>query len=67
MRIDSFYPVLMCEGVSELSVFYQEHFGFACSFETEWYVSLMSAEEGGRPFELAILSPTRQRRSDGYR
>lgn len=35
MRVTSFYPVLMSVRVAELSAFYQEHFGFACTFETE--------------------------------
>ena len=54
MKIESFYPVLMSERVAELSAFYQDHFGFTLSFETDWYVRMRSDPA----FELAILDPS---------
>ena len=62
MKIESFYPVLMSERVAELSAFYQDHFGFTLSFETDWYVSMRSDPA----FELAILDPSHETVPAGF-
>ena len=55
MRINSFYPVIMTNDLTGSKSFYTRHFGFAVTFETDWYVSLKSSQEP--PFELALLTP----------
>jgi uncharacterized glyoxalase superfamily protein PhnB len=62
MKVESFYPVLMSANVAELSAFYQERLGFACTFETSWYVSLRN--ESG--FELAVLNPEHETVPHGF-
>jgi len=54
MKLKSFYPVIMTPDVARSKTFYTEHFGFEVTFETDWYVSLKSAQEP--PFELALLN-----------
>jgi len=56
VHVSSFYPVLCVENVAASARFYQEHFGFVPTFESDWYVSLR--QPGGKEYELAILDPS---------
>jgi len=53
MKVTQYYPVLMVADVSEVSSFYQTHFGFQSLFESDWYVHLQSVENEN--VNLAIL------------
>lgn len=53
MQVNSFYPVLMTNQVQATRDFYVNHFGFQVVFESDWYVSLKSAD--GR-YELAFVA-----------
>ena len=53
MRCTQYYPVLMVTNVAECAKFYQEHFGFAPSFESDWYIHLQSREAPN--INLALL------------
>ncbi|NYT84365.1 VOC family protein [Pollutimonas harenae] len=53
MKLTQYYPVLMVADVSEVSSFYQAHFGFRPLFESDWYVHLQSVEDEN--VNLAIL------------
>ncbi|NYT60033.1 VOC family protein [Alcaligenaceae bacterium] len=53
MKVTQYYPVLMVADVSEVSSFYQTHFGFQSLFESNWYVHLQSVENEN--VNLAIL------------
>ncbi len=53
MQVNSVYPVLMTNQVAATRDFYVQHFGFQITFESDWYVSLKSAD--GR-FELAFVA-----------
>jgi catechol 2,3-dioxygenase-like lactoylglutathione lyase family enzyme len=53
MQVNSFYPVLMTSKIQETRDFYVNHFGFQVVFESDWYVSLKSAD--GR-YELAFVA-----------
>lgn len=55
MQLTSFYPVLCAENVAATADFYRQHFGFATTFVSDWYVSLR--QEGAAGYELAILDP----------
>jgi len=52
MKLNSFYPVIMTDKVSETSLFYQKNFHFSAVFEADWYVSLKKEDTA---YELAIL------------
>ncbi len=52
MKISSFYPVICTDKVEASKQFYTTNFPFEISFETDWYVSLVSADN---KFELAIV------------
>lgn len=58
MKISQYYPVLMTNTPAKLSAFYQEHFGFAVRFESDWYVHLQSPENPG--VNLALLDGQHQ-------
>ena len=53
MQLNSFYPVLMTRHVAESRDFYVQHFGFSTTFDSDWYVSLRSADAR---FELAFIA-----------
>lgn len=53
MKCTQYYPVIMTDNVSETATFYRAHFGFAPSFESDWYVHLQSEEDP--KVNLAIL------------
>lgn len=64
MQINSFYPVLMSVQVRASRDFYVQHFGFQVTFDSDWYVSLRTAD--GR-FELAILQHDHETIVEPYR
>jgi len=53
MKCTQYYPVIMTDNVSETAAFYRSHFGFAPSFESDWYVHLQSEEDP--KVNLAVL------------
>lgn len=53
MKCTQYYPVIMTGNVSETAAFYRRHFGFAPSFESDWYMHLQSEEDP--KVNLAIL------------
>lgn len=53
MHVNSFYPVLMSDHIATTRDFYVQHFGFQITFESDWYVSLKSADER---YELAFVA-----------
>lgn len=53
MKSTQFYPVIMTNDVAGTSAFYIEHFRFAPSFESDWYVHLQSIEDA--KVNIAIL------------
>jgi catechol 2,3-dioxygenase-like lactoylglutathione lyase family enzyme len=63
VTLSSFYPVICTDRVAATRDFYVEHFGFALTFEADWYVSLR--REPG--VELAILDAMHPTIPDGYR
>ncbi|MFS0554296.1 VOC family protein [Brevibacillus sp. 179-C9.3 HS] len=66
MKVNSFYPVILTEQVGASAKFYREHFGFEVVFEADWYVSLQN-QSSTQTFELAILDPTHNTISQGFR
>jgi catechol 2,3-dioxygenase-like lactoylglutathione lyase family enzyme len=52
MTVNSFYPVLMSDHIATTRDFYVQHFGFQITFESDWYVSLKSADNR---YELAFV------------
>lgn len=53
MKCTQYYPVIQTENVTETATFFQQHFGFAPQFESDWYVHLQSSDDEG--VNLAIL------------
>lgn len=53
MKCTQFYPVIMTDKVAETAAFYQTHFRFVPSFESDWYVHLQSMED--EKVNIAIL------------
>lgn len=53
MKCTQFYPVILTGDVEGTSRFYQDHFRFQPSFESDWYVHLQSREDAG--VNIAIL------------
>ncbi|MEM8589925.1 MAG: VOC family protein [Pseudomonadota bacterium] len=45
MKCTQFYPVIMTDDVTGTANFYRDHFRFAPSFESDWYVHLQSTED----------------------
>lgn len=54
MQLNSFYPVLAVKDVAAARDFYVQHFGFALTFEADWYVSLR-LNDHPRQYELALV------------
>ena len=53
MKVTEYYPVLQVEDVETSAQFYQQHFGFARLFSSDWYVHLQSSDDP--KVNLAIL------------
>lgn len=64
MDVSSFYPVVMVNDISDSMEFYTQHFPFDITFETDWYVSLVSKSDPA--FELALLDPTHSTIPEGF-
>lgn len=62
MAWTSSYTVLMTRDVAGTAAFYREHFGYAATFESDWYVSLTRDR-----WELAILDATHETIPAAYR
>jgi catechol 2,3-dioxygenase-like lactoylglutathione lyase family enzyme len=54
MKCTQFYPVLLTDRVTETARFYCDHFRFAPTFESDWYIHLQSAEDPA--VNIAILA-----------
>jgi len=66
MRVNSLYAVIQTEKLQESIRFYRDYFGFQIVFESDWYASL-KLEEGGLPFELALLDYSHETIPAGFR
>lgn len=53
MNLNSFYPVIGTDKVKESCDFYTTHFSFATTFESDWYISLISTQNSA--YQLALL------------
>ena len=65
MKIESLYPVLGTERITESRDFYVNHFEMDITFEADWYISLQSRGETG--FQLALLDHTHPSVPEGFR
>lgn len=65
MKINSFYPVIMTGNVATTKAFYTEHFPFAVTFDSDWYVSLKLDQQPS--FELALLNPQHETVPETFR
>lgn len=67
MKLSSVYPVIATTNglVAPTRDFYVAHFGFAVTFDADWYVSLR--RDGERPYELAVLQFDHPSMPDGFR
>lgn len=65
MRLSSFYPVIGTNRVAETRDFYVTHFGFAITFESDWYVSLRMPDPPH--YELAVLQYTHSTLPESFR
>lgn len=54
MKIESAYPVICTDKISESRDFYTRNFNFKITFEEDWYVSLRTKESP--EYELALLN-----------
>lgn len=66
MPLHSFYPVLATERVAATRDFYVQHFGFALTFESDWYVSLKLVDHP-RQYELAFVEYQHPSMPEGFR
>lgn len=66
MTLSSFYPVIATTQVAATRDFYVRHFGYAVTFEADWYVSLKLAGHP-RQYELAILDCQHPTVPEGFR
>lgn len=66
MALNSFYPVLATEQVAATRDFYVQHFGFALTFDADWYVSLKLVDHP-RQYELAIVAQQHPTMPEGFR
>ncbi|MGD1888057.1 MAG: VOC family protein [Cohaesibacteraceae bacterium] len=53
MQSTQYYPVIMTDDVTGTASFYRQHFRFAPTFESDWYVHLQSTEK--EAVNLAVL------------
>lgn len=65
MQLSSHYAVICTDKVAELCTFYTEYFGFAITFESDWYVSLQLPSHP--EYQLAILDYTHETLPTAYR
>ena len=65
MKLNSLYPVLLTDDVTEGSRFFVEHLGFRATFESDWYMSLVHG--GNEAYELAIMAHDHETIPEGFR
>lgn len=53
MKSNQFYPVIMTNDVATTTAFYVDHFKFAPTFQSDWYVHLQSTED--EKVNIAVL------------
>ena len=58
MQLSSHYAVICTDKVAELRTFYTQHFGFALTFDSGWYVSLQLPDNP--QYQLALLDYTHE-------
>ena len=54
MLTQSFYPLVQVRDVETSAQFYETHFGFTRTFNSDWYIQLRASSE--HPFELALIA-----------
>ncbi|MFF6783311.1 VOC family protein [Streptomyces sp. NPDC012510] len=64
-KLGSFYPVIASRDVTASRDFYVRHFGFAVTFEADWYVSLHRPDVP--QYELALLDHGHPTLPEGHR
>lgn len=64
-ELGSFYPVIASRDVAASRDFYVRHFGFAVTFEADWYVSLHRPD--APQYELALLDHGHPTIPEGHR
>ena len=58
MQFKSMFPVIVTNEVIRARDFYVKHLGFYVVFEADWNVQLHAPrEDGGKPIELAFMTP----------
>jgi catechol 2,3-dioxygenase-like lactoylglutathione lyase family enzyme len=62
MNLTSLYPVLLTTDAPASARFYQTHFDFEVTFDSDWYVSLRLGD-----YELALLDATHSTIPEGFR
>lgn len=65
MNCTQYYPVIQTDDVVATSQFYQQHFGFAAKFDSDWYVHLQSTADPA--VNLAILQCDHETIPEGHR
>ena len=65
MNLSSFYAVIGTTKVAESRDFYTTYFPFTVTFETNWYVSLITRQNP--PFQLALLDYRHSSVPEGFR
>ena len=58
MKCTQFYPVIMTAEVGKTVRFYQDHFRFEPTFDSDWYVHLQSTED--EAVNIAVLKGDHQ-------
>ncbi|MGX2997477.1 VOC family protein [Streptomyces sp. JNUCC 64] len=64
-ELGGFYPVIGTRDLVAARDFYTRHFGFAVTFEADWYVSLHRPD--APHYELALLDPAHPSVPEGHR
>ncbi|TDC15940.1 glyoxalase/bleomycin resistance/extradiol dioxygenase family protein [Streptomyces sp. 8K308] len=64
-ELSGFYPVIASRDVAASHRFYADHFGFAATFEADWYVSLHRPD--APRYELALLDHAHPTIPEGHR
>ena len=54
MHTQSLYPLIQVADVEATARFYEDHFGFARIFNSDWYVQLRATAD--HPFEIALIA-----------
>jgi catechol 2,3-dioxygenase-like lactoylglutathione lyase family enzyme len=65
MNLNSFYPVIGTDKLKESRDFYTSHFSFTITFDSDWYVSLISTQNSA--YQLALLDYQHPTVPEGFR